>query len=79
MKLTYNIFYEVTISHEDESKNETISGNKTSSATSPEEAEEKLLEDWENGLESNFIDAKHLLDDEILDVSIDVLEVIEVK
>jgi hypothetical protein len=79
MKKIYNIFYEVTISHEGESKNETISGNKTSSASSPEEAEEKLLEDWENGLESNFIDAKYLTGDDIFDVSIDILEVNEAK
>ena len=73
----FQVFYEVTVSHEDESKNVTIPGNKRYSASSSEEAEEKANEDWENGLESDFIDGKHLLGDDVFDVSLDILEVRE--
>lgn len=70
----YNVIYEVTISHDDDSKTKTISGSRIYEAKSSDEAEEKATDDWENGLESDFIDGNYLLDDDIVDVSLDILE-----
>ena len=63
------------MSHEEESKNVTIRGERVYEAGSAEQAEERANEEWKNGLESSFIDGKHLLDDDIFDVSLDILEV----
>jgi hypothetical protein len=71
----YKVNYEVTVSREEESKNVTIRGERVYEAGSAEQAEERANEEWENGLESSFIDGKHLLDDDIFDVSLDILEV----
>lgn len=66
--------YQVTVSHDDESKDVSIDGERIYEATSADKAREMLMDDWDNGMESDFIDADYIMDDDIFDICMDVID-----
>lgn len=70
----FRVKYQVIISHDDESKDLNIPGDRIYEAKSSSQAKELLMEDWDNGMESDFVDMKHLSEDDIFDICMDILD-----